>query len=152
MTALAPSDVDTPPGFDVARVRADFPILDRMVNGRPLVYLDSAATSQKPRQVLEAVEAVNGAQKGFLARKVRKHFGDDLSGRCFALWGLAFKPDTDDMREAPSIAVIEDLLSAGARIRAFDPVAMNEARRVVGDNKAVEFVPDAATALVMTRP
>jgi len=98
-------------------------------------------------QVLEAVEAVNAAQKGFIARKVRKHFGDDLSGRCFALWGLAFKPDTDDMREAPSLAVIADLLSAGARIRAFDPVAMDEARRVIGDNEAVDFTPDAATAL-----
>jgi UDPglucose 6-dehydrogenase len=63
------------------------------------------------------------------------------------VWGLAFKPDTDDMREAPSLAVIGDLLSAGASIRAFDPVAMEEARRIIGDSKAVEFVPDAAAAL-----
>src|SRR5690606_8583033 len=75
-------------------------------------------------QVLEAVESVNALQKGFLARKVRKHFGDDLAGRCCALWGLAFKPNTDDMREAPALTVIEDLLNAGATVRAFDPVAM----------------------------
>ena len=98
-------------------------------------------------EVLEAVESVNALQKGFLARKVRKHFGDDLSGRCFALWGLAFKPNTDDMREAPALTVIEDLLSAGATIRAFDPVAMNEARRVLNGRQGVAYAEDADAAL-----
>jgi UDPglucose 6-dehydrogenase len=98
-------------------------------------------------QVLNAVESVNAQQKGFLARKVRKHFGEDLSGRCFALWGLAFKPNTDDMREAPALTVISELLAAGATIRAFDPVAMNEARRVLKDRQGITYTDDAHSAL-----
>jgi UDPglucose 6-dehydrogenase len=98
-------------------------------------------------QVLKAVEEVNETQKGFIARKVRKHFGDDLSGRCFALWGLAFKPNTDDMREAPSLTVINELLEAGATIRAFDPVAMKEAQRVLQGRQGIEYVEDAHAAL-----
>ena len=98
-------------------------------------------------QVLESVESVNALQKGFLARKVRKHFGDDLSGRCFALWGLAFKPNTDDMREAPALTVIADLLSAGASIRAFDPVAMKEAQRVLAGRQNITYAGDANAAL-----
>src|SRR5690606_7208132 len=74
----------------------------------------SAREAGYEAQVLQAVEAVNARQKGFVARKVRKRFGEDLSGRRFALWGLAFKPNTDDMREAPSLTVIEELLSSGA--------------------------------------
>jgi UDPglucose 6-dehydrogenase len=81
-------------------------------------------------QLLEAVEAVNRRQKNVLVRKISHHFKDQLKGRTFALWGLAFKPNTDDMREAPSRVIIEALLQAGATVRAYDPVALDEARRL----------------------
>lgn len=83
--------------------------------------------------LLSAVEAVNGQQKQMLVEKVKRHFGSDLSGRTFALWGLAFKPRTDDMRDAPSIVVVESLLKAGAKIHAHDPEAMEEARKFFAD-------------------
>jgi len=83
-----------------------------------------------------------------------KHYGDSLQGKAFAVWGLAFKPNTDDMREAPSRVVIAELVKRGARVRAYDPVAMEEAERVIqqdlGDTTAAEkvaFVPSAAAAL-----
>ncbi len=82
-------------------------------------------------RVLEAVEAVNHDQKQVIVNKIRARYGADLSGRCFALWGLAFKPNTDDMRDAPSRIVIEALLRAGAQIVAHDPVAADEAQRVL---------------------
>ena len=84
-------------------------------------------------QLLEAVEAVNQRQKNTLVGKIKHHFKDQLQGRTFALWGLAFKPNTDDMREAPSRVIIEALLEAGARVRAYDPVALDEARRIFGE-------------------
>jgi UDPglucose 6-dehydrogenase len=83
--------------------------------------------------ILEAVEAVNDAQKGLLLSRVVERFGEDLAGRSFAVWGLAFKPNTDDMREAPSLVTVEGLLERGARVAAHDPVAMDEARRHFGD-------------------
>jgi UDPglucose 6-dehydrogenase len=83
----------------------------------------------RPR-ILDAVEAVNATQKEVLVRKMRRHYDDQLEGRTFALWGLAFKPNTDDMREAPSRRIIELLVEAGARIRAYDPVAAAEAKRI----------------------
>ena len=83
--------------------------------------------------LLRAVEQVNEYQKGLLFDKVKKHFGEDLSGLTFAIWGLAFKPRTDDMRDAPSITVIQALLEAGSRVQAFDPEAMEEARKIFGD-------------------
>jgi UDPglucose 6-dehydrogenase len=82
-------------------------------------------------QVLEAVEAVNHQQKHVIVNKILRHFGANLSGKTFALWGLAFKPDTDDMREAPSRVVIGALLRAGARVAAHDPVAIAAARRAL---------------------
>jgi UDPglucose 6-dehydrogenase len=82
-------------------------------------------------RVLESVEAVNDEQKRVLTRKVLERFGPDLSDRSFALWGLAFKPNTDDMREAPSRVVIDALLRAGARVVAHDPIAVDETRRVL---------------------
>jgi UDPglucose 6-dehydrogenase len=97
--------------------------------------------------VLPAVEAANARQKAVLVDRVVHRFGEDLSGRTFALWGLAFKPNTDDMREAPSRTVISALLARGARIRAYDPVAMDEARRLLAGQDAVEFAPSAAAAL-----
>ncbi len=84
-------------------------------------------------RVLNAVEDVNNAQKSIMANKVKKHFGEDLSGMTFAMWGLSFKPKTDDMREAPSIVIANQLMALGAKIKAFDPVAMEEAKRDLGD-------------------
>ncbi len=86
--------------------------------------------------ILGAVEAVNARQKEVLVHKMRKHFGERLKGRTLALWGLAFKPNTDDMREAPSRTIIELLLKNGARVRAYDPVALDEARRIYASHDA----------------
>jgi len=83
--------------------------------------------------LLKAVEEVNERQKALLVEKLKRHFGDKLSGLTFAVWGLAFKPRTDDMRDAPAITVMESLLAAGARVQAFDPEAMEEARKIFGD-------------------
>jgi UDPglucose 6-dehydrogenase len=83
--------------------------------------------------LLKAAEKVNARQKRLLVDRVKAHFGGDLKGRTFAIWGLAFKPRTDDMREAPSIVVIEELLAAGARVRVHDPEALDNARRLFGD-------------------
>src|SRR6185503_10366684 len=93
-------------------------------------------------KVVKAVEEANQRQKGVVADKVVKRFGEDLSGRTFALWGLAFKPNTDDMREAPSRVIIAELLRRGARVKAFDPVAMKEARHIYGKEKSVSFADD----------
>ena len=84
-------------------------------------------------KVLKAVEEVNEAQKSVLITKLNKHFDHNLKGKTFALWGLAFKPQTDDMREAPSLVIIRKLLEAGAKVKAYDPVAMEEAGRILGD-------------------
>lgn len=84
-------------------------------------------------KVIEAVEEVNEHQKEIVYRKLLEAFDGDLRGKVIALWGLAFKPETDDMREAPSLVVIEKLLAAGATVRAFDPVAMEETQRRIGD-------------------
>jgi UDPglucose 6-dehydrogenase len=98
-------------------------------------------------RVLNAVEEANEFQKGVLSRKVVREFGEDLAGRRFALWGLAFKPNTDDMREAPSRSVITDLLARGARICAYDPVAMDEARRIFGAEPRIDYAESPADAL-----
>ncbi|MBJ2187812.1 MAG: UDP-glucose/GDP-mannose dehydrogenase family protein [Muribaculaceae bacterium] len=97
-------------------------------------------------KVLRAVEDVNECQKELLVKKLVKRLGNDLSGKTIALWGLAFKPETDDMREATSLVVIDMLVKAGARVRVFDPVAMNECKRRVGD--IVEYATDMYDALV----
>ncbi len=97
-----------------------------------------------PTPLLEAVEEVNEKQKGVLLRKIAARYGPDLSGRRFALWGLAFKPETDDMRAAPSITVVEGLLASGAEVAVHDPVAMPAARDVFGDR--VTYAPDEYAA------
>ncbi|HEY4214938.1 MAG TPA: UDP-glucose/GDP-mannose dehydrogenase family protein [Steroidobacteraceae bacterium] len=97
-------------------------------------------------EILNAVEAVNERQKQVLVQKVHAHYGDSLAGREFALWGLAFKPNTDDMREAPSRTIIELLLKAGARVRAYDPVATAEARRIFGERAEVVLCKNAYEA------
>lgn len=84
-------------------------------------------------RVLHAVEEVNERQKGIMFKKLQKHFNGDLKGKTIALWGLAFKPETDDMREAPALVLIDKLLETGCHVRAYDPAAMNECRRRVGD-------------------
>ena len=86
-----------------------------------------------PMEVLKAVERVNERQKTVLFEKISRHYRYDLRGRHFGLWGLAFKPATDDMREAPSLVLIHHLLEAGATVTVFDPVAMEECRRRIGD-------------------
>ena len=90
-------------------------------------------------KVLMAVEAANSAQKHVLGRKIKQRLGDDLTGRHFAVWGLAFKPNTDDMREAPSLELLTDLLAAGATVTAYDPAAMHEAQRVMGNEPRVRY-------------
>ena len=84
-------------------------------------------------QVIEAVERVNEKQKAVLFDKLERYYHGDLKGRTIALWGLAFKPETDDMREAPSLVIIDKLLKAGCTVRVFDPIAMNECKRRIGD-------------------
>lgn len=96
-------------------------------------------------RVLEAVEAVNERQKGILYEKFDREFNGEVEGRCVAMWGLSFKPETDDMREAPSLVLIERLLAAGCRVRVFDPIAMDEARRRLGDR--VEYCASKYDAL-----
>ncbi|MCB5260059.1 MAG: UDP-glucose/GDP-mannose dehydrogenase family protein [Candidatus Cloacimonetes bacterium] len=103
-------------------------------------------TGYKSR-ILEAVEDVNHDQKMILTQKVLSHFGQDLTGKSFAIWGLAFKPQTDDMREAPSIVTIKALREAGASIRAYDPAAMNEAKRIFGADPKITLCNDEYEAL-----
>jgi UDPglucose 6-dehydrogenase len=90
-------------------------------------------------RILQAVEAVNHDQKSSMVKKIKGHFSENIEGKVFALWGLAFKPNTDDMREAPSRRVIEELLREGARVRVYDPVAMDEARRIYGECDEIVF-------------
>ena len=98
-------------------------------------------------QLLSAVEAVNFRQKDLLFKKIDAYFGGDLKGRTIALWGLAFKPNTDDMREASSRVLMEALWAAGARVQAFDPVAMDETRRIYGERDDLTLTTDAMSAL-----
>jgi len=98
-------------------------------------------------KILNAVEAANEAQKRVLPEKIVKRFGQDLAGRRFAVWGLAFKPNTDDMREAPSRVLIEELLSRGATVCAYDPVAMPEARRIFASEPRVSYGESPLTTL-----
>ena len=95
----------------------------------------TAAAAGYDARILGAVDAVNRDQKHAPLEKAVRHFGDDLSGKRFALWGLAFKPDTDDMREAPSRAVLEGLWARGAAVHAFDPAATPQARRLYGERE-----------------
>jgi len=95
--------------------------------------IHTASENNLDFKLLRSAEDVNNRQKRSILRRVRQHFGDDLSGRTFAIWGLAFKPRTDDMREAPSLVVIEELLAAKAGVRVHDPEAMDNTRKVFGD-------------------
>jgi len=107
----------------------------------------TAAQLGQPLRIMEAVEEANEAQKLRLVDKIVARFGEDLKGRTFALWGLAFKPNTDDMREAPSREIIAALLARGARISAYDPVAMPEAKRIYGDLPSIAYAATPMEAL-----
>ena len=117
--------------------------------------ISTASDHGYPMRILQAVEDVNEEQKTLLFRKLSAHFGGDLQGRKVAMWGLAFKPETDDMREAPSLVLIDRLLEAGCQVTAYDPVAIPEARRRIGDRIAYakniyETVKGADVLMVVT--
>ena len=99
-----------------------------------------------PMRILEAVEAVNRDQKSLMVKKIKSHFSNKIRGRTFAVWGLSFKPNTDDTREAPAAVIIKELLKAGCRIKAFDPVALEEFRKEMGDQ--IDYARDRYEALV----
>ncbi len=107
----------------------------------------TAREIQYDAQLLKAVEAVNERQKSVLFDKIRNHFHGDLRGRVFGLWGLAFKPKTDDMREAPSRVLMESLWQAGASVRAYDPAAMEETRRIYGERDDMRLCASPEDAL-----
>jgi UDPglucose 6-dehydrogenase len=98
-------------------------------------------------KVLTAVEAANDAQKHVLGSKIKAHFGDNLAGKHFALWGLSFKANTDDMREATSREVIKDLIAAGATVTAYDPVAMAEAKHCFPNEPKLSYADSQTAAL-----
>ena len=97
-------------------------------------------------RVIEAVEEVNETQKSIVFEKVNKLFNNDLKGKIVAVWGLAFKPDTDDMREAPALVVIDKLVKAGAIVKVYDPIAMDECKRRIGNQ--VEYAKDMYDVVV----
>jgi UDPglucose 6-dehydrogenase len=109
--------------------------------------IQTAAGAGQVLQVLQAVEDANEAQKLVLVEKLVARFGEDLTGKQFAVWGLAFKPDTDDMREAPSRVIIEALFRLGATVTAYDPVAMDESRRIFGDEPRLAYANRPLNAL-----
>ena len=109
--------------------------------------ISTASNNGYDLKVLTAVEAANDAQKTVLTHKIKKHFGNELIGKHFAVWGLAFKPNTDDMREATSRVLIHDLLAAGATVTAYDPVAMDEAKRVFNGVAGLTFAQTPSYAL-----
>lgn len=104
-------------------------------------------TKDVPLRVLHAVEAANESQKGMLFRRITKRFGENLHERHFAVWGLSFKPNTDDMRAAPSVVLVRQLVEHGATVAAYDPVASTEARRVFGDLPGLTLATTAYDAL-----
>lgn len=146
-------------GADVNMVRAGIGSDDRI--GKKFLYagcgyggscfpkdvkalIKTASDKGYKMSVLKAVEEVNDRQKEILFEKVKAYLGGDLKGRTVTLWGLSFKPKTDDMREAPSLVIIERLLEAGVKVKVYDPVAMEEAKRRLGDR--VEYAKDMYAA------
>ncbi len=108
----------------------------------------TASENGRGLKVLQAVEDANDAQKQVLVDKIVRRFGEKLDGRRFAVWGLAFKPNTDDMREASARVLIGELLARGATVTAYDPVAMTEARRIFGDEPRIVYADNPDAALV----
>lgn len=109
--------------------------------------ISTANSIGEPAELLTAVESVNDSQKYVLVDKIKKHYGDTLSGKTIALWGLAFKPDTDDMREAPARVLMEALWDVGVKVKAFDPEAMAETARIYGEREDLTFCDQAYDAL-----
>ena len=109
--------------------------------------IGTAKEHQQDLQILNAVESVNNAQKHVLTKKIKTRFGASLKGMHFAIWGLAFKPNTDDMREAPSRELIADLLAAGAVVSAYDPVSLHEAKRIYAGQDGITFAESHLGAL-----
>jgi UDPglucose 6-dehydrogenase len=107
----------------------------------------SAGAAGYEAQLLDAVEEVNFRQKRRIFEKIHAHYGGDLEGKTIALWGLSFKPNTDDMRDAPSRVLMEALWEAGATVRAYDPEALNETRRIYGDREGLVLCESAVEAL-----
>ncbi|MCD8263183.1 MAG: UDP-glucose/GDP-mannose dehydrogenase family protein [Tannerellaceae bacterium] len=117
--------------------------------------IKTAETKGYEMKVLKAVEEVNELQKSVLFNKLLKYFDGDLRGRTIAIWGLSFKPETDDMRKAPSLVIIDKIVQAGGKVKAYDPVAMEEAKRILGDriayaNDMYDALPDADALLLIT--
>jgi len=116
--------------------------------------IHTAKLNGKQLRVLEAVEKVNELQKEVLFEKLIRHFGDDISGKKFAVWGLSFKPETDDVREAPSRVIIDRIISAGGTVSAYDPAAMDEFRKIRADinfsSDMYEACIDASAVLLVT--
>ena len=117
----------------------------------------TARANNFPAHVIEAVEKVNERQKHVLVEKIVAYFGEDLSDKTFALWGLAFKPNTDDMREAPALVIMDELWKRGAKIQAYDPEAMSECHRIFGDREDLklaehpeECLPHADALIIVT--
>jgi UDPglucose 6-dehydrogenase len=108
--------------------------------------IKTAADYGYPLEVIKAVENVNNRQKTVIFNKVNIHFKGDISNKIFGVWGLSFKPNTDDVREAPSLKAIEQLIGAGARVKVYDPVAMEEARKILGES--VEYGRDVYDVLI----
>jgi UDPglucose 6-dehydrogenase len=112
---------------------------------RALVHTSQEAG--EPAEILRAATRTNLRQRGILAEKIKHFFGGKIQGRTVALWGLAFKANTDDMREAPSLAIIDALTTAGARVRAYDPAAMESAHTLLRGKSGVELVASARAAV-----
>lgn len=107
--------------------------------------INTGEANNYPLRILKAVDAVNNDQKKVMLHKIMHHFKGDIKGKTFAVWGLAFKPNTDDMREAPSLVLIEELITAGARVQAYDPVSSNEAKHLL--NTSVVIAEDSMAAV-----
>ncbi len=108
----------------------------------------TAAENKYPLRILQAVEDVNFSQKEVIFNKIMKHFNGNIKDKTFGFWGLSFKPQTDDMREAPSLVIINKLLNEGASVKAYDPAAMNETKRILGDK--IKYAADQYEALIDT--
>ena len=117
--------------------------------------IKTAAENGYSMQILQAVEAVNEYQKTVLFKKLNNRFQGNLKGKTIAMWGLSFKPNTDDMREAPSLVLVDSILKAGANVQAFDPVAINEAKHILGNkiiycNNEYDTLVNADALLIVT--
>lgn len=106
--------------------------------------IKTAAENGYNMRILQSVEDVNDDQKSVIFNKVMKHFNGDIKGKTFAMWGLSFKPKTDDMREAPSLVIIDQLIAQGAKVKAYDPVSMPETKHMIGDKIDYAEEPDEA--------